>query len=234
MKKILVTGGEGRFATELKKIKTNINFLYLNKKQLDILNYKSIINAIKKNRPDSILHLAGLSRPMSLHEKDIINSINLNIVGTSNIVKACVEFKIKIIYFSTSYIYQGKKGNYRESDPLLPWNNYGWSKLGGEAAVQMYKNSLILRACMTEKPFVHDKAYSNVKSNFIFQDDLAKKFIRIINKKGIFNIGGISQTIYTFVKKHNKKIKKIKSNGVFPLKQDMSLKKFNRALDENN
>ena len=117
MKKILVTGGEGRFATELKKIKTNINFLYLNKKQLDILNYKSIINAIKKNRPDSILHLAGLSRPMSLHEKDIINSINLNIVGTSNIVKACVEFKIKIIYFSTSYIYQGKKGNYRESDP---------------------------------------------------------------------------------------------------------------------
>ena len=230
MRKILVTGGEGRFATELKKIKTNINFFYLKKKQLDILDYKSLIKAIKKYKPDSILHLAGLSRPMSLHDKNVVKSINLNIVGTANVVKACVTSKIKIIYFSTSYIYQGKKGNYKESDPLLPWSNYGWSKLGGESAVQMYKNSLILRVCMTERPFVHDKAYSNVKSNFIFQDDLAKKFIQIINKRGSFNIGGISQTIYSFVKKHNKKIKKIKSNGDFPLKQDMSLKKINRAL----
>jgi dTDP-4-dehydrorhamnose reductase len=35
MKKILVTGGDGRFASELKKIKTNIKFIYLNKKRLD-------------------------------------------------------------------------------------------------------------------------------------------------------------------------------------------------------
>ena len=50
----------------------------------------------------------------------------------------------------------------------MPWNNYGWSKLGAESAVQMYKNSLIVRACMTEKPFTHKFAFSNVKSNFIF------------------------------------------------------------------
>ena len=39
-----------------------------------------------------------------------------------------------------------KKGNYSEEDPVKPWNNYGWSKLGGECAVQMYKNSLILES----------------------------------------------------------------------------------------
>ena len=36
MKKILVSGGNGRFATELKKIKTDLNFLYLSKKQFNI------------------------------------------------------------------------------------------------------------------------------------------------------------------------------------------------------
>ena len=36
---------------------------------------------------------------------------------------------------------QALKGNYKETDFLMPWNNYGWSKLGGECAVQMYKNS---------------------------------------------------------------------------------------------
>ena len=59
---------------------------------------------------------------------------------------------IKLIYFSTNYVYPGKRGNYKEEDPLLPVNNYAWSKLGGEAAVQMYSNSLILRVSMTEKP----------------------------------------------------------------------------------
>ena len=146
MKKILVTGGNGKFASELKKIKTNIKFIYLTRKQLNVLKFNSIFKALKKHKPNYLLHLAGLSRPMSEHEKNISKSINLNIIGTSNLVNACSKLSIKIIYFSTSYVYPGKKGNYKETDPLLPWNNYGWSKLGAESAVQMYKNSLIIRA----------------------------------------------------------------------------------------
>jgi dTDP-4-dehydrorhamnose reductase len=230
MKKILVTGGDGRFANELKKIQTNFQFIFLNKKQLDICNFSSIKKAIKKYNPTIILHLAGLSRPMDIHEKNINKSINLNIIGTANLVAACSEHKIKIIYFSTSYIYSGKKGNYNEKDPLLPWNNYGWSKLGGECAVQMYDNSLILRACMTQKPFVHKKAYANVKSNFIYHEDLIKIFLKVLNKKGIYNIGGKSQSIYNFAHRNNNNIKKIYSKGEFPLNQNMNLNKINKIL----
>jgi dTDP-4-dehydrorhamnose reductase len=230
MKKILVTGGDGRFACELKKVKSKYNFLYFNKKQLDICDYDSVTKVIKKYKPKILLHLAGLSRPMKIHENDINKSISLNIIGTANLVKACSQKKIKIIYFSTSYIYSGIKGNYNEGDPLLPWNNYGWSKLGGECAVQMYKNSLILRACMTQKPFVHKKAYANVKSNFIFHEELVRIFLKIINKKGIYNIGGKSQTIYNFAKKDNLNIKKIYSKGEFPINQNMNLKKLYKTL----
>ena len=62
---------------------------------------------------------------------------------------------------------------------------------------------------MTEKPFIHKYAYSNVKSNFIFHDDLHKIIYKIINKKGIINIGGKSNTIFNFAKKYNKKVKKL-------------------------
>ena len=230
MKKILITGGNGRFAEILKKTKTNIKFVYTTKKQLNICSYNSIVKAIKKYKPKTILHLAGLSRPMDIHTKNINKSINLNIIGTANLVAACSEYKIKIIYFSTSYIYPGDKGNYKEDDPILPWNNYGWSKLGGECAVQMYENSLILRACMTQKPFLHKKAYANVSSNFIYHDDIIKIFLKILNKKGIYNIGGKSQTIYNFAKKENKKIEKIYSKGEFPLKQNMSLNKLYKNI----
>ena len=143
MKKILVTGASGRFGCILKKIKTNRKLIFRNKKELNILSTKSISKNLKKFKPNYILHLAGLSRPMNIHEKEIIKSINLNIIGTCNLVNEASKYGIKLIYFSTNYIYPGIKGNYSEKDAVKPWNNYGWSKLGGECAVQMYKNSLI-------------------------------------------------------------------------------------------
>ena len=230
MKRILVTGGNGRFSQELKKIKSNYHFIFRDKKQLNILSLSSIKKNIKKFKPKIILHLAGLSRPMSIHSTNINKSIDLNIIGTSNLVKICNNLKIKLIFFSTSYVYQGKKGNYSEEDPVQPWNNYGWSKLGAEAAVQMYKNSLIIRACMTEKPFIHKYAFSNVKSNFIFHDDFAKLFLKIVNKRGVINIGGKSQTIYNFAKNTNSKVKKKLSKGEFPKKMDMNLKKLRKII----
>jgi len=234
MKKILVTGGNGRFASELKK-KKNINkFIFRNKKELDILSLKSIKKNILKYKPNIILHLASLSRPMSIHDTNINKSIDLNIIGTSNLVKMCNNFRIKMIFFSTSYVYPGTKGNYNENDALLPWNNYGWSKLGAESSVQMYKNSLIIRACMTEKPFLHKQAFSNVKSNFIYHDDFVKIFLKLINKKGIINIGGKSQTIFNFAKKTNPEVKRKKSNGEFPQKMDMSLKKLKKIIKNEN
>ena len=233
--KIVVTGGGGRFAQSLRNIKSKYKFSYPEKKSLDITNLKSIKKFLKREKPTSVLHLAGLSRPMSLHDKDISKSINLNIVGTANLVRVCSEYNIKLIYFSTSYVYPGKKGNYSESDSLLPWNNYAWSKLGGECAVQMYKNSLILRICMTEKPFVHKKAFANVKLNFIFHEDLVKILIKLLNKKGVINVGGNAKTVYNFAKKFNPTVKKIyvtkNSMYKFPLKPFMNISKLKKIIN---
>ena len=230
MLKILVTGSNGRFGNILKNIKSNKKFIFRDKRELNILSPKSISKNLKKFKPNYILHLAALSRPMSLHEKDIIKSINTNIIGTCNLTNEASKFGIKLIYFSTNYVYPGIKGSYSERDALKPWNNYGWSKLGGECAVQMYKNSLILRVCMTENPFIHKKAYANVKSNFIFQEEVAKILLKILNKKGIINVGGSSKTIYKFAKKYSNKVKKIYSKGEFPKNMDMNLSKLKKII----
>ena len=229
-KKVVFTGGNGRFAEAIKKIKNPYKVFYPNKKELNILSEKTIENYLQKIRPKILVHMAGLSRPMKQHEEKIHRSIELNIIGTANIVKVCSRMNIKVIYLSSGYVYQGKRGNYKETDAILPWNNYGWSKLGAESAVQMYKNSLIIRACMTEKPFVHKSAFANVKSNFIFHEQIAKYLIKLINKKGIINVGGKSQSIFKFAKKYNKKVKKIKSRGQLPLKMDMNLGKLKKAI----
>ena len=229
---ILVTGGDGRFAKVLKNKNKKLNLTFCSKRQLNILNVKSIKKNLEKYKPKIIFHCAGLSRPMDIHEKDIGKSIDLNIIGTANLVKICKLYKIKLIYFSTGYVYEGKKGNYKETDAVKPFNNYGLSKLGGECAVSMYKKSLILRVTMTEKPFAYKNAYTNLKSNFMFHEDLVDILPKVINKIGIINIGGKSQSVYDFARKHKKSVKKAKLNinSNFPLNQTMNISKLKKLL----
>ena len=69
--KILVTGGDGRFGNILKKKNKKLNLIFKSKKQLNILNYNLLEKKIKLIKPKIVLHVAGLSRPMSIHEKNI-------------------------------------------------------------------------------------------------------------------------------------------------------------------
>ena len=233
-KKIVISGGTGRFANVVKQFKKNNLIYYPSKKELNILSYKKIINYLKKIKPDFFIHLAGLSRPMEIHDKEIGKSIDLNIIGTANITKACAKQKIKLIYFSTHYVYPGTNGNYSEKDSVLPVNNYAWSKLGGEASVQLYKNSLILRVCMTEKPFIHKKAFADAKTNFLYHEDVVPILFKVLNEKGVLNIGGKTQTIYNFARKDNKDIKKdyIRRNKKLsiPKNASINLKKLNKLI----
>ena len=231
-KKILVTGGEGRFSKVLRRNNKKLNLIFKSKKELDILNYNSLQKIVKKIRPKIILHTAGLSRPMNIHEKNISKSIDLNIVGTCNVVKICKKNNIKLIYFSTGYVYEGTKGNYKEDDPVKPFNNYGLSKLAGECAVQMYKNSLILRITMTEKPFAYKRAYSNLKTNFMFHEDLVNYLPKLINKRGIINVGGKPQSVFKFARQFNKKVKAIKASRYvkLPLNQTMNINLLKKLI----
>tara|TARA_B110000503_G_scaffold24290_1_gene38333 strand:- start:335 stop:1051 length:717 start_codon:yes stop_codon:yes gene_type:complete len=235
-KRIVFTGGSGRFGEVFKTIKSKNKIYFPQKKQLNIKNFKSIKIYLKKIKPNYLIHAAALSRPMEIHEKNINKSIDINIIGTANIVKACQEENIKLIYFSTHYVYPGKNGNYNEKDPVLPFNNYAISKLGGECSVQMYSNSLILRICMTEKPFIHKKAFDDVEQNFMFQDSLAQNLLKLLDLKGIINVGGSKKTVFNFVKKFNKDINKISAKKMFgknyPLKHSMKTTLYKKAIKQ--
>ena len=228
--KIVVTGGNGRFATTLKQSKLNLNFIFPSKSQLNILKISSIKNFIKKHKPKYLIHCAALSRPMDIHDTFISKSIDINIIGTANVVKVCSEFDIKLIYFSTGYVYPGVKGNYKETDAVLPINNYAWSKLGGECAVIMYKNSLVLRLIMCEKPFLHKKAFHDIQTNFIYHDEVIKMIPKILDKTGIINVGGKTQSVYNFAKQTNKNIKKVSGKKIFPPKPSMNISRLKKII----
>jgi dTDP-4-dehydrorhamnose reductase len=87
---------------------------------------------------------------------------------------------------------------------------------------------------MTEKPFVHKKAFSDVEMNFMFHETLAKNLLKLIDKKGIINVGGKKQSVLNFANKYNKNIDKISARKIygldFPLKQSMNINLYKKSI----
>ena len=203
MNKIIVSGGEGHLAKALSKYD---NIIPINRKEMNVHNKYDIMAAIRKHEATHFIHAGALTRPISQHDLDIDSSIKTNIIGTANVVMACNWFDTKLIYISTDYVYPGTIGNYSANNGVLPFTNYGWSKLGGECSVAMYKNSLIIRIALCEKPFPHEYAWDNVYKSYIYHEDAAPLILKNIDKFGIINICGKSQSIYNFTKNKKKHI----------------------------
>jgi dTDP-4-dehydrorhamnose reductase len=235
MKKILISGGNGKLATCIKKCNKEYELITPSAEEMNICNFNQVDEFIYKNKPDMFLHTAALTKPMVLHENKPEKSIRINIIGTSNVVLACMKYNVKLINISTDYVYEGTDGDYKETCPLKPFNKYGWSKLGGECAVQLYENSLTLRIAMMNKPFPYNKALVDVKRSVLFEDYVANLIFDVIDEYGIVNIGGKGQSIYEFAKAHNSNVEAMYLSDVkdvtMPSDITLNLDKLNDIIE---
>ena len=70
-KKIIFTGGNGRFGQVLQKTNFGHNVFFPSKSILDTENINSIEKYLDKKKPDILIHMAALSRPMNVHDLNI-------------------------------------------------------------------------------------------------------------------------------------------------------------------
>ena len=242
MKVMLMSGGNGKFASQIIKFNTEYKIHAPSRSEMDITDYKQITKWIENTKPDTFLHAAAFTRPMNKHEKYPLESINTNIVGTSNIAMACIQYGVKLVYISTDYVYPGTVGNYKEDDTLSPYpgNNdgvtkYGWSKLGGQCAVRMQSDSLILRVCMCDHPFPHPRAAIDIKKSLMYNHEAAQIILKLLEETGVINIGGPPQTVYEFASQSNSDVGKIHTYEITDVKiapdTTMNVDKMKRIID---
>ena len=246
-KKLLISGGAGRLAKRIAHYAHELGFIIEapTRAEMDITDPEQIRSMLVKFRPDIFLHAAAFTRPMSAHQESPSKSIQTNITGTSNVVIECMSYSVKLVYISTDYVYPGLDGSYSESSPVLPYGNaedgiskYGWSKLGGECAVRLYDNSLILRVCMCNEPFPHEVALADVKKSYIFEDEAAYIILRLLNEQGVINVGGEPRTVYEFAKEGLPSIEKITSSEISGMSiapdTSMDVSKMKMLLSRHN
>lgn len=209
--KILVSGGSGLLGRQLKLLDPSI--ISTSRKELDVSNYDSVTLQIRKNKPDTFLHLAAFTDNRKL-EKDPKRAIIDNIVGTSNVTLACMESNVRLVYISTDYVYSGKRGNYSEEDEILPVNRYAWSKLGGECAVRQYENSLIIRTSFGPLKFPYEKAFVDMWVSKDTVDVIAPMILKASKSKitGTLNIGTGRKNMFEYASKLDKNVKKATRN----------------------
>jgi dTDP-4-dehydrorhamnose reductase len=234
IKKILFTGGSGLLGRELKKLVPG--GIFPGRDEFDITNYPQMENYLKNIKIDILFHAAAFTSP-PLIDKDPMKALDANITGTSNIVKLCMSGNIKLIYISTDYVFRGDRGNYKEDDPVHPVNKYAWSKLGGECAVRMYGNSLIIRTTFGPDVFPYDKAFVDQWTSRESVSRIARMLVSIIDKDitGILHVCGKRKTVYEYAKglDETKEIKELRRNEVsFAVQEDTSLDcgKFNGII----
>lgn len=213
--KILITGANGCLGTSLLKVIDNKFDVYasdlsdpiipikgINYLHLDITDKNQVEKTLDMIKPDIIIHAAALT-DLEKCEADNALANKINVKGTGNIVSACKKKSIKLIFLSTDNVFDGSKGNYKETDETCPVNYYGETKVMAENKVKEVKNHLILRTTFftfgrgfeqwlidslrnrKEVNVVDDQYYSP-----LFVGDFSRIIIEMIEKglTGTFNV----------------------------------------------
>lgn len=227
-------------------------------KHTDIRKRSDVMKLLSLNF-DTIIHAAAYTNVDECEQKrEIAWDINVN--GTQNIIDIAEKKTAKIVFISTDYVFDGKKGMYKETDYPNPINFYGKTKLEGEKIVAKYDNSIIVRISTLygSNPKRMDfvkwvinnlekgneiRVIDSWKSNPTFADRAAEIIMKLLkrNASGIFHVcGGNALTKFEFAKLiaklfclNEKKIKMVKNIDLpakRPINSSMSTRKIQDFL----
>lgn len=226
--KILITGGTGILGREILLLDPSL--IAPTHEEMDITSVGSISRTFEKYHPDIVLHLAAATKPPE-HEKDPTLGLVVNIIGTANLALECRVRGVRMVYASTDYLYVGQ-GPHNEDNPINPPSRFVWSKLGGECAVSMLHNSLILRLSFGPVPFPWEKVYRNQYNSKLYADEIATLVLAAARTEvtGIMNVGGPRTTLEDYARRTRGGIETIPRPDWVPEDTSLDISKMKRAL----
>ncbi len=157
MKKLFLTGTSGFLGWKIFEeaqssfeiwgsfLSNSLSHPRLNSMRLDLTQAKELESALLKLKPDAIIHCAAQANA-NFCETHSSESHVINVDSSLNLANYCQRHSIPFVFVSSDLVFDGAKGNYRESDKAKPICIYGKQKLEAEDAILgMCSHSLVLR-----------------------------------------------------------------------------------------
>ncbi|RKY56259.1 MAG: hypothetical protein DRP89_01725 [Candidatus Neomarinimicrobiota bacterium] len=173
MTKIFITGASGFLGGHLTKLsaeKYNTVGAYHSYK-FDIPNVKSVYSDLSKPKllvelfnsykPDIIIHNAAYPNPDKCEENPDL-AFKINTESTGAIAKWAERNNRRLIFISTDMVFDGRKGNYSEEDPVGPLSTYAKTKVEAEKLVlDKCKNAVVCRIALMYGRGVFPRQYGS-------------------------------------------------------------------------
>jgi dTDP-4-dehydrorhamnose reductase len=145
---ILILGKSGTLGTAFSRTCTerNIHHILLSRADVDITDRETVEQVIQELNPWAIINAAGYAR-VDEAEKSPETCIHSNSKGASVLAEVCQKYPIKLLAFSTDFVFDGAKNSaYVESDKVNPLNVYGKSKaMAEENILSTNPKALVIR-----------------------------------------------------------------------------------------
>jgi len=143
--KVLIIGAGGMLGHDLVDVLGKENEISTpNTQTLDITDIHQTIEKIKTFKPHVVIHAAAYTDVNGSQSNEDL-AYKLNALGTRNVAVSCNEADCAMVYISTDYVFDGKKGSpYFEYDQPNPLNVYGKTKYLGEVFVHETLNKFYI------------------------------------------------------------------------------------------
>ena len=196
---------------------------------MDVTDQMVVMDYIKRHKPDMVIHAAAMT-DNRLIERNTKQAIDVNIIGTANVAMACIEVGARMVYISTDYVYKGDRGLYKETDELLPFNYYAWTKLAGEVSVRGVANHLIIRTSFGARELGYKVAFTDKYTSKDYTDVIAPLIYKaaVSPANGVINVGTDRKTVYALVSQQYEVTPVSLSTAYFntPVDTSMNMQKF--------
>lgn len=142
--RILVTGGNGQLGNEWVRYlnRQEVEFIALPSSDFNLTQHADTRRVMGNLKPDLIINCAAYTK-VDKAEEEREKAFAVNSDGVKNLADFCASNNIKLVHFSTDYVFPGTEEDhlnypdgYSEDHPTNPINVYGKSKLAGEVAIQ--------------------------------------------------------------------------------------------------
>jgi dTDP-4-dehydrorhamnose reductase len=141
----LITGGSGQLARDLAKLLPASHAL--SREELSVTNRDQVRQAIARTEAELVFNCAAYNA-VDRAEQEPDQAAAVNAEGAANVARACREAGVRLVHFSTNYVFDGKADRpYVETDEPHPLSAYGRSKREGEVRVlEELPTALVVRS----------------------------------------------------------------------------------------